>query len=174
MDTLASNSSEVVIKDSCILFDLVDLALIEGFFQLDLVVYTTTQVINEITNETQLKEINEYVKSGKLNINGDGDLETILSLSIENRGLSIADCSVLELALRKNAIIYSADGSLRKVATRKNLQVRGVLWIIEELCIKNNLTVEIALEKLQLYTKINSRAPIKDIMILTQKLSVLK
>ena len=54
---LASGKNEIVIKNACILFDLVDLNLLEDFFRLDLSAITTPQVIGEITNETQWIEI---------------------------------------------------------------------------------------------------------------------
>jgi hypothetical protein len=55
----------------------------------------------------------------------------------------------------------------------KNLRVRGVLWIIEELYGKQIITVEVALQKLQMYSEINARAPFKEIQNLIKKLQQL-
>ena len=63
----------------------------------------------------------------------------------------------MELAKRRNAIVFSSDGSLRKISTRQNLVVRGILWIIEEMCNKNLITVVEALEKIEGYISINQR-----------------
>jgi predicted nucleic acid-binding protein len=165
-----SDKNEIVIKDACILFDLVDLNLLEDFFQLDISAFTTPQVIGEITNETQWEEVSKFINNGKLQIDADGEFEVIAALYDEHPGLSIPDSSVLELAIRKDAIIYSSDGSLRKISVKKNLPVRGILWIVEELHNKEFLSKGIAIEKLKLYEKINQRAPIKEINSLITKL----
>lgn len=86
-------------------------------------------------------------------------------------GLSIADSSVLELAIRKGAIIFSSDGSLRKISVNKNLTVRGVLWIIEELYKKDIINIHFTLKKLKMYLEINQRAPVKEIGNLIKHLS---
>lgn len=165
-----SDKKEIVIKDACILFDLVDLNLLEDFFQLEVSAFTTPQVINEITNETQWEEVSKFIDNGKLQIDADGKFEVIAALYDEHAGLSIPDSSVLELAIRKDAIIYSSDGSLRKISVKKNLTVRGVLWIVEKLHDNGYLHTELAIEKLNIYESINQRAPIKEIMALKKKL----
>jgi hypothetical protein len=76
---------------------------------------------------------------------------------------------VLELALRKHAIIYSSDSSLRKISVKQGLMVRGILWIIEELHITGALSKVQAIEKLNLYEIINQRAPMKEIKNLIKR-----
>jgi len=166
-----SDKKEIVIKDACILFDLVDLNLLKDFFQLDVSAFTTPQVIGEITDEMQWIEVSKFIDNGKLQIDEDGEFEVIAALFHEYPGLSIPDSSVLELAIRKDAIIYSSDGSLRKISVMKNLQVRGILWIVEELNSREFLSKEVAIEKLNLYEKINQRAPVKGIQVLINKLN---
>lgn len=156
------DKKEIVIKDACILFDLVDLNLMEDFFQLEVSAFTTPQVIGEITNETQWVEVSKFITNGKLQIDADGKFEVIAELYDKHPGLSIPDSSVLELAIRKGAIIYSSDGSLRKISIRNNLTVRGILWVIEEMRAKDILSKNQALEKLKLYAEINQRAAPKN------------
>lgn len=168
-DLLVSNKNEIVIKDACILFDLVDLNLLADFFQLELSAFTTPQVVEEITNESQWEEISKFINKG-LVIDSNGDLEAITKLYDEHAGLSIADSSVLELAIRKDAIIFSSDGSLRKISIKRKLTVRGVIWIIEELYDKKIITLNDAINKLETYKTVNRRAPIKEIELLINKL----
>ena len=151
-----SDKKEIVIKDACILFDLVDLNLLEDFFQLDVSAFTTPQVIGEITDETQWEEVSKFINNGKLQIDADGEFEIIAALYDEHPGLSIPDSSVLELAIRKDAVVFSSDGSLRKISTKKNLTVRGILWIVEELYSREFLSKEAAIEKLNLYGSSNN------------------
>lgn len=166
-----SDKKQIVVKDACILFDLVDLNLLGDFFQLEFIALTTPQVIGEITNEVQWNEISKFIEGGQLQIDADGEFGAIQELFDEHSGLSLPDCSVLELAIRKNAIIYSSDGGLRKISAQRKITVRGILWIVEELHSKGILGKEISLEKLALYQTINQRAPLKEIQNLILKIS---
>jgi len=170
-DLPVSDKKQIVIKDACILFDLVDLNLLKNFFQLEVIALTTPQVIGEITNEDQWKEVSKFIEGGQLQIDSDGEFGAIQELYDEFSGLSLPDCSVLELAIRKDAIVYSSDGSLRKISIKRNLIVRGVLWIVEEVYTKGLITKEIAFETLLKYQSINQRAPLKEIEKLMAKLN---
>ena len=165
-----SDKKEIVIKDACILFDLVDLNLLEDFFQLEVEAFTTSQVTSEITNEDQWEAISKFINNGKLRIDDSGTLEAISRINDEYPGLSLPDSSVLELAIRKNAIIYSSDGSLRRASIKEDVIVRGIIWVIAELHALELLTSEAAIEKLCMYEKINQRAPLKEIKKLMDKL----
>lgn len=169
-DLPVHDKKEIVIKDACILFDLVDLNLLEDFFQLELIAFTTPQVIGEITNEHQRAEIEKYIENGKLQIDKEGAIDEISSLNDQYPGLSFADSSVLELAIRIDAVIYSSDGALRKATIKKGLVVRGVLWIIEKLYEKGMISKEVVLKRLNSYALINQRAPVKEIEELKRKL----
>ncbi len=161
-------SEKIIIKDSCILFDLIDLELMDSFFKLDLDVHTTEYVLFEVTDEEQILEVNKYVNSGKLNVDNNGEYESIQEIYNECKGLSFTDCSVLEFAIRTEGIVLSADKSLRNEIKRRKLEVRGSLWIIKELFEKNIITGNEALEKLELYSIINDRVPKNEIAILIE------
>lgn len=164
---------EIAIKDACILFDLADLALLDPFFQLDFTVYTTNLVLEEIEYESQQKEIQYFIDNGRLQIDEDVDFGDVLKIFNENSGLTLADCSVLELAIRKQAIIFSSDRQLRNISVKNKIIVRGTLWIIKNLYLQGNLTREVAITKLNTYQQINKRAPVKEIKKLLDELSKL-
>jgi rRNA maturation endonuclease Nob1 len=168
-----SAKEEIVIKDSCIIIDLIELGLIDIFFGLGLVVYTTPNVLGEITEPDQAVIVKRLIVSGQLKIEGTGSFATISSIASENLALSFADSSVLELAIRLKATVLTSDGSLRKVTLSKEIKVRGCLWIIEELVNLELITVEAALQKLDDYPKINDRSPKKEIADLIGKLKQL-
>jgi rRNA-processing protein FCF1 len=161
---------DIVIQDACIIFDLIDLGLMGYFFDLELTVFTTAQVIGEITDPGQLNETNEFIESGKLTLDSSGRLEKIEKIFDANPGLSFADSSVLELAIRKNGTVLSSDLSLRKTTKRSGINVRGVLWIIEELVNKKIINSEVAIKTLNYYSQINSRSPKAEINLLINKL----
>ena len=163
--------SRLLVKDSCIIFDLIDLNLLDAFFQLEYVIFTTNQVVNEIKVPDQLAKVNGLISMGKLKIDDEGSLENIYALFNENPGLSFTDCSVLECALRRAGILLSADKSLRNVAKEMNLTVRGIIWIIEELIHNSIISRESAIKLLKIYPSINKRVPLKEISILLSRLS---
>ena len=170
---MVSLNSEVVIKDACILFDLMDMGLLGSFYKLRLNVITTPEVVAEILDEVQLAEIATYIKSGELQIDDFGELETIISILESNPGLSVTDASVLAAATRRRAIILSSDKSLRNESTRRGLTVKGMLWILEEMYNQKIFDIDMLLQKLELYYLINKRAPKTEIDKLVLKLSKL-
>ena len=95
----------------------------------------------------------------------------IASLKKEHKGLSFADCSVLELAIRKKVAILTSDGSLRTISVKRNLVVHGVLWIVERLHETKLVPAEIAIEKLTLYREMNTRVPHNEIDRLISRIS---
>lgn len=165
------DSSRIIIKDSCILFDLIDLGLMANFFELDYLVYTTNFVLVEVTENEQQVEVNKYIESGGLIVDKQGTYESILAIHEECKGLSLTDCSVIEFAMRSDGLILSADKALRNEAIRRRCKVGGVLWIIRELCETTIISGEEAIRKLELYSSINTRAPRKEIAMLINDLS---
>ncbi len=76
----ASTREEVVIKDACILFDLIDLGLLDHFYTLRLTVVTTPEVISEITDENQLEAVNRHIESGQLELDREGEYDVITGI----------------------------------------------------------------------------------------------
>jgi rRNA-processing protein FCF1 len=168
-ELLGSIKNEILINDSCIFFDLIDLELLETFFMLDYGIVTTSYVIGEITQPDQLEKILKYKEINKLSI-VDGSFTSILSLINECPGLSITDCSILELSITERATIISNDKRLTSEAKKRNIQVKGLLWIIQEMIIEKILTIELALEKLTLYPMINKWVPKNEIDKIIQRI----
>jgi len=164
------NETNILINDSCIIFDLVDLELLQEFFQLDYSFYTTPQVISEFTDDGQISEIEQCIHQKILKIDPYGALETIQNLYDINPGLSFADCSILELAIRVNGILLTSDKSLRKISMKNNLEIRGILWIIAELIEKEIISTHLAISRLENYHNFNLRIPKTEIRQLIDKL----
>jgi hypothetical protein len=165
---------DIVIQDACILFDLIDLGLMTPFFNLEITVMTTPQVIVEVVDDDQLNITQGYIDNGRLKVDGNGELTEIQRILNNNSGLSFADSSVLELAIRVNGAVLSSDLKLRNATVRSGLTVRGILWVVEELHTSKLLATAEALQKLSLYKKINDRAPRVEIRILIEKISKLE
>jgi hypothetical protein len=167
---LESDNREILISDSCIFFDLIELDLIHEFFKLGYAIYTTNMVIGEIADDAQLSIVSNYIADGKLTVDSHDSLMAVQEILEKHPGLSFTDCSVLELANRLKCGIISSDKGLRNESKRRNITARGILWIIENLSKKKIITVEKALEKLKIYPEINKRAPLNEITNLVENL----
>lgn len=167
------NETNILINDSCIIFDLVDLELLQEFFQLEYSFYTTPQVIGEFKDDGQNSEIEQFIHQNTLKVDPYGALELIQNLYDVNSGLSFADCSMLELAIRVNGILLTSDKTLRKISRKNNLETRGILWIIVELIEKNIISPQLAIIKLESYHNFNLRIPRNEIRELIDKLKEL-
>lgn len=163
----------VVIKDACILVDLIDLKLLEPFYLLEVTPVTTGFVVAEILDEAQAALVQQSIADGKLTVYDDGDILEITALYEEHAGLSFADCSVLDLSLRVPGLLLSSDKSLRNEAKRRELVVKGLLWVINQLFENQILSKTECLLKLEQYPLINPRTPKKDIQLLIDKLNSL-
>jgi len=161
---------KIVVQDACIMFDLIDLKLLGSFFKLELLVITTPEVLAEVEDEEQLKEISACISENKIQVSEPGNLMDLVAVTTSNPGLSLADASVILLATERNATILSSDKSLRNEAKRRGLMVNGILWIIEEL-FNRELIMKNTLEQLfAIYPITNKRAPLKEIERLKERL----
>jgi predicted nucleic acid-binding protein len=164
------SKGEIIIKDACILFDLIDLELLASFYELDYIIVTTQSVLDEIVDEAQLNQVCSFIESGRLQIDQFGEFDALVQITETNPGLSFTDASVLEAASRRGGIMLSSDKGLRNESKRRGLQVRGLLWAIEEMLRQQIIDAESAIAKLNLYPHYNNRAPQKEITLLIDRL----
>ena len=66
-----------------------DLELLDSFFQLDFIVITTQQVIDEITDENQKARLNSYLTNECLKVDTKGTTDSIFNLAVLYSGLSL-------------------------------------------------------------------------------------
>lgn len=147
----------IAVTDACIFIDLIELDLISDFFQLELQLHTTVDVMNELFQE-QKQVLVAYQHVKKLTIhklNGE-DLSKIDHMSFP-KGLSPEDRSVIYMAInQENAIVLSSDKLVRKCAESHSLEYHGLLWIFD-LLVKNGICSNSkAVSKIQKLLTINT------------------
>ncbi len=125
---------KVLITDANILIDLLKTGSDDYFFKLDFEIYTTQAVIDEC-NDVQRKVLFKHIGSGCLSIFHlqDEDDEIIESMLMANRSLSYADCTVLHAAVSLSAVLLTGDRDLRSTSRMKDIEVRGIFWVFDEL-----------------------------------------
>lgn len=151
----------IVINDANILIDLAELDLLEKFSQLDFELYTTDFVFNEI-DENQKKSVQKLKDNELLEVietTENADYQGIQNLLDNNNGLSFEDCSVWHYSQKLTGILLTGDGKLRKQAKKSGVEVRGIIYIFDELVKQQLLSFSDAADKINLLFQLNNRLP---------------
>lgn len=152
--------NKLIVSDTNIFLDLFDTDLLKEFFTLPYEIKTSMLVIGEIKKDEQLQAIKPFIDSKKLKIDdiSDKEFNSCYVLKLVTLGdLSIADCSVWRMAKNDNAKLLTSDAKLRKAAEKDNVEVHGILFVFDELISNNSLSIEKAIEKLDVLKEKNKR-----------------
>lgn len=124
---------QIAVTDACIFIDLLDLKIIQQFFNLDLEIHTTYEVWDEF-NEGQQEILKAYRSVQKLTVHilEPKDKEEFSAIAYP-KGLSPPDISVLYIAEKIGALLLSSDGMVRKFAPKKGIKLHGMFWILDQL-----------------------------------------
>lgn len=152
----------IVINDANILIDLFHLDLVEVFFRLQGLELKTTDFVFEELHDNQKNVIEHFIENQSLTIieSSEDDLINIFEILSSTNGLSVEDCSVWHHAKKNQGILLTGDGKLRKQSAADGVEVRGILYIFDQLLISNLITFEFAIEKLNQLYLLNERLPI--------------
>ncbi len=154
---------KIVINDANILIDLIHLELEIPFFQLERLELKTTDFVFEELHEEQKDILKNFVDEGKLIIieSEEEDLINISKILNETNGLSFEDCSVWYFAKSQEGILLTGDGKLRRQSAADGVEVRGILYIFDQLLLDEIISFEDAILKLNQLYQINDRLPIE-------------
>lgn len=149
---------KVAITDASIFIDLYELGGLSWFATLHFEVHTTNLVLNELS-EIQLAAVTLVVD--EVHELTFADLGT-LQIADFPKGLSTADRSLIWYhdKLGMDAVVlFSSDNLIRKWATKRNIEVHGMLWILDEMVAQVHLTSEEAYKLLEKLMQINVWLP---------------
>jgi|694.fasta_scaffold00740_49 rRNA-processing protein FCF1 len=148
------------INDANILMDIVKLDLVEAFLALGFELYTTDFVFAEMELEQQVLLQSEVL----IKIAADeNEMNDIFTMTEQHTGLSFEDCSAWYFAQKLDGILVTGDGKLRTKARASGIDVRGMIYIIEQIKEQQLLPVELCVAKLKLLKELNDRLPIDEI-----------
>ncbi|MDX2245783.1 MAG: hypothetical protein SF052_03345 [Bacteroidia bacterium] len=151
---------KLYINDANILMDIVQLDIVDSFLSLNAALYTTDFVFAEL-NQLQQSAMQRQ-ELIRLKPEGE-DLVSIFELFTNINGLSIEDCSVLHFAEKMKGCLISGDGKLRKVAKARHIEVRGIIYIMEQIKTQGLLDLVTCVDKLHELKTINERLPMDEI-----------
>lgn len=86
-------------------------------------------------------------------------MERALQLEQQYRRPSVNDCFALAAAEQEKCPLITCDGPLRKAAQKENVEIRGTLWVVEELVIHGQITKEQASNAFDTMKDSGSRLP---------------
>lgn len=142
---------KVAIKDANILIDLANCDLVETCMRLPYEFVTTELVLLQLQQEDQWAAVEPFVTAGLIRTAGlSAEEEYELAVDPLLRMLGHADMQVLCLAVRERAILLTGDLKLRKEATKRKVEVHGLLWILDELIESRLLQAAEAARRLRL------------------------
>jgi len=156
---------KIVIYDANILIDLAKLDLLDVFSKLNFELHTTDFVYEEL-NEEQKSPVSSLLENGVLNIIETialSDFQGINRLLDESNGLSFEDCSVWYYSAKLSGMLLSGDGKLRKQVRKNGIEVRGIIYVFDELIKQNLITFSKGIKKLEQLLQLNSRLPKNEI-----------
>ncbi len=155
----------ILINDANILIDLIHLEMLQHFSKLNFELFSTDFVLNEINGE-QREQIDNLTQSQILNVietESADDYIGISSILANTNGLSFEDCSVWYYSKKMNGTLITGDGRLRKQATKQNIEVRGILFIFDQMVSQGIISAPYAAKKLIQLKQLNSRLPKKEL-----------
>jgi hypothetical protein len=150
---------KLAVTDANIFIDLVKLKMLGFLFSIELEIYTTQEVIDQLNNG-QAEQVMYFVQSKHLNVYkfSEKEIAEIILLNAP-RALEFTDKTVVFLAKKINAIVLTGDGPLRKFCASSGLTVRGILWVFDSCLQKEKFNHKIAIEKLKVLLSFNDRLP---------------
>lgn len=150
---------KLAVTDANIFIDLVKLRMLGFLSDIDLEIFTTQEVIDQL-NSLQAEHVFLFVQSKDLSVYNFSEKEIIEIAQLNApRALEFTDKTVVYLAKKIDAIVLTGDAPLRKFCTANSLTVRGILWVFDTCLQKEKFTHAIAIEKLKLLLSFNDRLP---------------
>ena len=131
---------KVAVKDANVLIDLVEGDLLGLWFRLGIETYVPDLVLDEIKHPNHRRMVLAMVEAGNLRVGtfSPAQLSQVDSYKQRYR-ISLADASAILLAEQMQAILLSGDKLVRKGGLSLDLKVRGLLWVFDELVLRELL-----------------------------------
>lgn len=153
---------KIAITDANIFIDLIRLGLLGCLFNLGIEIHTTREVYDQL-NSHQKEVADGFVQAGVLNVyNFNFEEWQEISLLECPAGLETADRTVFYYSQKIAAIVLSGDKKLRTFCLSQKLDVRGILWLLDQFVEKEIITKKLAYEKLTFLISFNDRLPMDE------------
>ena len=141
---------KVAVKDACVLIDLANGGLLEAWFQLGIETHTTDLVARQVKTDHNWQAVSGFIEAGLLKVTTlTGEQVERMYHELGTLPVGLEDQTALFLAMELNAILLTGDRRLRLEGLKRRIEVRGLLWILDELVTKQLLPPRLAAVKLR-------------------------
>jgi len=148
---------KIAVTDANIFIDLIKLQLLGHLFSIDIEIYSTREVVDQL-NDAQYEKLELLIQSNNLNVyhfTGE-ELSAINDLPCPN-ALEFPDRTVVYLAQKITAEVLTGDGPLKRFCTDRGLTVHGIIWLFDVFLAKELIKPALAVQKLNELLNFNSR-----------------
>jgi len=151
-------SRKLLISDANILIDIIVGGLLDELFRLD---YEFG--LPDVLFEYELRENHVDLPDKGLQVIEleAAAVEDTGSLYVRHRssGVSLNDCMALALAKQEGCALLTGDAALRQVSALEAVEVRGTLWLVDELMAANLITIDRVVQAYDAMRADGSRLP---------------
>lgn len=152
----------VTVTDANIFIDLIKLDLIAHLFAIELEIFTTAEVLEEL-NDAQVALMQQFERDGLLVVRLLSEVErNAVSQLKAQAGLSYTDRTVIVLAESLDALLLTGDGKVRKYCLAQKKEVRGIIWLFDRFLELQCIDHALAVEKMEGLMRINNRLPVEE------------
>lgn len=155
---------KIVVNDTNIFIDLLEMDILGSFFALPWEVYTTDFVMLELLREGQRENIEKYNKDILLKIAtfDEEEMSNVLDFWQKNKSqtnVSLTDCSVWYFAKKNQYLLLTGDRKLKSASSHTGVEVHGIIYVIDQLVAESILDRQTAIIKLRHLEQSNPRLP---------------
>lgn len=151
-------ATTVCVLDTCILIDLRHAGVLGKLALLSQQFVTTDLWQMDGLSSVSL---NDVAEAGIRVLQAEPDMVArALSLSLQDRTLSVVDIFSLLLAEREHAMLVTGDRPLRRIAEDRGIEVHGVLWLSDEMVRATVLSPTAAIAALKRMLSGGARLPL--------------
>lgn len=153
---------KIAITDANIFIDLIKLRILQHLFAVELEIYTTIEILNELKSG-QRSLVDEFIHVGKLRLYSFSAEEWSEILQMKTpRSLTKEDSTIVYLAKKLEVMVLSGDNPLRKFCSNNSLEVKGILWLFDQFLLFNLINKNEAVLLLTNLLSFNNRLPLPD------------
>lgn len=157
---------DIIVNDTNIFIDLQSVGLLGAMCELPFEIHTLDLVVAELTDPTQRADVDEYISRHKIKVHSLSSSE-LVAVAVEQSSvpgnLSFQDVAVCRYARSGAYKLLTGDRQLRNYAEKQNMEVHGIIYLIDEMVADAIITPKEGAAKLRELLAVNVRLPKSEI-----------
>lgn len=149
---------QLLISDANILIDMEEGQLLQQMFRLPFQFQTPNLLFFD-----ELVELHPHLLEYglELGVLSGASMNRVSQLAIKYRKTGRYDCMALALAQQEQCPLLTGDNHLKEAATAEQVEVKGTLWLVEQMVVYGIITIQTAHDSYRLMERCGRRLPWK-------------